>query len=348
MSGGGAERVALALIRAFVERGYELDLVLTQARGELLPLLPQEVRVWDLHARRLRNAIWPLVRYLRERRPDALQVSMWPLTVVGILAHKLSRCHGKLVVSDHAVLSDHHPSSGQQAVISTTIRMFYPWAEARITPSEGVARDLATLARLPDDFFTVIPNPIEFPGSIERNPEVEALWKGASRRILTIGKLKEEKRQDLLIRAFARLPRSLNAGLMIAGTGALLSSLQDLARAEGVGDRVHFPGYFDDPWPLYASADLFALSSREEAFGNVLVEALYAGLPIVSSRSIGAEEILDGGRFGSLASSDPEALAEAMQSALDEPHRPEPGRARALHLCGESVARYQNVMLADA
>ena len=60
----------------------------------------------------------------------------------------------------------------------------------------------------------------------------------------------------------------------------------------GVIDRVIFTGD-GGPWPYYASADLFAVPSREEFFGNVLVEALYAGLPIVSTDTTGGREVLE-------------------------------------------------------
>ena len=65
MGGGGAERVALTLVEGFAARGHQVDLVLAEAEGELLPLVPPGVRVIDLRAPRLRHAILPLARYLR-------------------------------------------------------------------------------------------------------------------------------------------------------------------------------------------------------------------------------------------------------------------------------------------
>src|SRR5437764_12374853 len=69
-SGGGAERVALALIRDFVARGHAVDLLLANCSGPLLDLLPPQVRVIDLKARRIRDAILPLWRYFRREKPD--------------------------------------------------------------------------------------------------------------------------------------------------------------------------------------------------------------------------------------------------------------------------------------
>jgi glycosyltransferase involved in cell wall biosynthesis len=111
---------------------------------------------------------------------------------------------------------------------------------------------------------------------------------------------------------------------------------------------VIFAGYDLDPWPWLASADVFALSSDYEGLPNVLVEALHAGLPVVSTDcKSGPREILDDGLHGHLVPcDDPAALATAMEDALDRPHDPAAGRARAQALSGRtSVDRHVALML---
>jgi len=338
LGGGGAERVTLTLAKTFAERGHEVDLVVMDRSGELVDAVPAGVRVFNLKARRVRNVVLPLVRYLRARRPDALQISMWPLTIVGIIAAGLSRTSLRLVVSDHAILSDHYRRR-LHPIIRTTIRIFYPKADARVTVSAGAARDLVRLSGLPLTSFEVIHNPVEFPTDLERSDAAIALWGRASKRVLAVGQLKPEKNHEFLIRAFAQLPASLNAKLLIVGTGALQPQLAALAEMEGVGGDVIFAGYVADPWPLYAAADLFVLSSREESFANVLVEALYAGLPIVSTSTIGATNVLEGGKYGRIvASEDVSALAAAMASELGERRDTSSFRKRALQLSGSGSA----------
>jgi glycosyltransferase involved in cell wall biosynthesis len=350
MRGGGAERVALTLIQEFVRCGHEIDLVLLEADGELLDLLPPEVTVIDLGAKKIFAALRPLIRYLRERRPSTLQASLWPLTVIAILAGLLSRSRTRIVVSDHAILSAQYGGSWRtMAQLKATTRLLYLLADTRICVSEGAAEDLSRISGLSRNSFAVIHNPISQPPlPINSSPAVEQLWPGANRRILTVGALKLVKNHALLIRAFAIFARKHEASLMILGEGEERSALERLAQDLGVADRIALPGFADDPWPFYASADLFVLSSDHEGFGNVLVEAMLAGLPVVSTDCpSGPREILDGGRFGALSPvGDAGALGQAIEEGLARPIAPETLRRRAEELLAGSLETYGEIMTA--
>src|ERR1044072_7884819 len=146
-AGGGAERVALSLILEFLKRGHSIDLVLLRREGDLLSLIPPAVRIVDLKATRLRNAVLPLARYLREARPDGVQVSMWPLTVFSVLAHKLARSRARLVLSDHGTLSKQYGESPlTRTVLRYSLRSLYPSASAAVSVSEGMAQDMSKLS----------------------------------------------------------------------------------------------------------------------------------------------------------------------------------------------------------
>ncbi len=351
LANGGAERVALTLAEEFLVLGHEVDLVLVQAKGELLDHIPTGVRLFDLRAKRFRTALRPLIRYLRERRPDALQVSMWPLTIVAILAAKLSAVKLRIVVSDHSTLSKQYGASwSAMAALKLTTRLLYPLADARVCVSKGSAADLAKISGLPGQQFTIIHNPVrQPPASILPNPALEKLWGGAERRILTAGMLKPAKNHELLIRAFALLGKGLSAKLMILGEGELRPSLEKLVDELAITEQVILPGFVSETWPYYVSADLFVLSSNREGFPGALVEAILADLPVVSTDcESGPREILDGGRLGRLVPvGDAEALAEAMTAALSEHHNPGPGREQISRLSGNSNEQYLELMLGD-
>ncbi|MGH6659360.1 MAG: glycosyltransferase, partial [Sphingomicrobium sp.] len=191
MAGGGAERVVLASARDLVARGHRVDLVLISAGGELLSLVPPEVRVIDLKQDRFRSALFPLARYLRAVRPDALHAVMWPSTVIAILAHRLARSKARLMVSDQVALSGQVTAPLQRAILKATTRLLYPLADVRVVCSAAAADDLAHLSGFARDRFEVITNPTEPPAAIATNPRVEALWGEGRPRIITIGSLKD-------------------------------------------------------------------------------------------------------------------------------------------------------------
>ena len=349
LGGGGAERVALASIIDLVEAGHRVDLLLARAEGALLPLLPPDVRVVDLSASRLVAALPPLIRYLRRERPDALHAVMWPVTVIAVLAHRLARSDARLMVSDQVVLSKQMTSPRQRAALRWTTRLFYPRADVRVTCSAVAADDLAALAGIDRRSINVIYNPISPPATIEATPQVEALWGvGRGERLINAGSLKTQKNQTLLLRAFAKLRDRPQARLMILGEGHLRGALEAEAERLGIANRVILPGFALDPWPYYASADLFVLSSDYEGFPLVLAEAMQAGLRVVSTDcASGPAELLDGGAYGRLVPcGDANALASAIEQALDEPAEPDRQRAQAEAMAGPAqITRYRELLI---
>ena len=346
LDGGGAERVAIELIEQWLRDGHSIDLVLMRREGALLPLVPKAVQLIDLKAIRIRDALLPLIGYLRRRRPAALQASMWPLTVVAVVARALARVKTRLVLSDHSTLSKEYSglSAFRTRIFRSAIAWAYPRADGRIVVSNRAADDLAQLSGIDRNSIIVIHSPVrQAPKGQRRGGR-----KSGDARILTVGRLSPEKNHALLIRAFAILNRTRPARLTILGIGSEKEALQQLALSEGVADRVTFAGFAIDPFPYYADADLFVLSSDFEGFGLVLVEAMSCGVPVVSTDcESGPREILADGQFGRLVPcGDADALARAMADTLDAPTDGKALKARAAELSGSDAAdRYLALML---
>lgn len=343
MCGGGAERVALSLIDGFLAEGHEVDLILARAEGELLAQVPSAVRIVDLGCRRLRHVVRPLRHYLSETRPDALQLSMWPLTIYGIIAARLSGTGVRVVTSDHATLTlQYRRSRLQRAFLAWSIRLLYPLADARIAVSRGSAADLERLGRVRVE---TIYNPIPQVG--EGRAETGA-WHEGVRRLLTVGRLKPQKNHRLMLRSVALVAERMRVGLVILGSGPLHATLaKDIDRL-GLTDQVSLAGFAENPAAYYRAAELFVLSSDSEGFGNVIVEAMSAGLPVVSTDCpYGPAEILDQGVYGVLVPcGDAQALADAIQRALAEPADGAAQRRRAAEFREEvAVEKYLDIML---
>lgn len=341
--GGGAERVNIDLAYEFARAGHSVEFVLLQAQGEFLEEARANFSVVDLGAPRLRNLPFALIRYIRRRRPDALLAAMWPLTVVAPFAARLSGNRCNVMISEHNSLSIQYSNWGRfhRVLMSMSMATGYRLANSRVAVSQGVAKDIASLSGMRLDEFNVIYNPVALRAepSVDTLQEAEAMWsdrKGA--RILTVGSMKPQKNHSLLLRALAQLDRP-NAQLMFVGDGAGRDELLSLAKELGVADRVILAGFHLDPTPFYKTADLFVLSSNYEGFGNVIVEALACGTPVVSTDCpSGPREILQDGRFGTLVPvGNASALTEAISSILSSHVDPNLLKRRALDF-GPAIA----------
>lgn len=327
LRGGGAERVAVNLANGFAQRGYIVDMVLLSATGELLSDLHPDIRVVDLKVQRMRWALPALVRYLRRARPAAVLAFMWPLTVIALWARTLSRAPTRLVVAEHTTWSRSELlkrwSVGWQ--IRASMHRFFPKADAIVAVSQGAADDLAHFATLDHSAITVIYNPVvgDRPMLQVPPPSAPVGWcVGSHLKVLAVGTLKEIKDYSTLLNAFAVLRQRVDARLLILGEGECRAELEAQARRMDISDSVFMPGFVKDTAPYYHHADLHVLSSTGEGLPTVIIEALAAGTPVVSTDCpSGPREILCGGQFGHLVQvGDVEALAAAMQASLTATH----------------------------
>ena len=327
LRGGGAERLHVNLAHEWVRRGFTVEFVLMNRVGELLEIIHPDVCVSELKVKRSRFLLLPLRTYLKERRPDVVIAAMWPITVVTVLAWVLSGRHGRVFVSDHSHMSISAVQELKVPVVflGASMRLIYPLATGIIVVSKGVRDDICKLSGISPSHFSVIYNPAAI-GSSRGKFSADArvgLWGAGFRfHVVAVGTLKAQKDHSTLIKAFALIADRINAKLTIIGDGPLRSELEGLVRELGIGARVALPGFTIDPSPWYQTADLFVLSSRWEGFGNVIVEALECGLPVVSTDCpSGPSEILEDGRFGELVPVEsPAELAAAIERSLEGDH----------------------------
>lgn len=323
---GGAERVSVNIANALASRGYQVDVVLLSHEGKLRHELQASIAVVDLNLDRVRHALPPLVRYLRQARPSVSLVCMWPLTVIALWARWFARVPTRMVVAEHCTWSRSELlsrwSMGWQ--VRTSMRYFFPLADGIVAVSNGAADDLADFAGLDRSSISVIHNPVV---GAQRPAFDEVLepadwWHGPHKRVLAVGTLKEIKDYATLFDAFALLRQQADARLLILGEGDCRPALEAQARRLRLEGSVFMPGFVQDTSPYYQRADLHVLSSTSEGLPTVMIEALAAGTPVVSTDCpSGPREILADGQFGRLVPvGNAEALGTAMAESLAASH----------------------------
>ena len=324
--GGGAERVAVNLANSFTQRGYAVDMVLLSATGDFLSDLHPDVNVVDLKVDRMRRVLFPLINYLRQARPAAVLACMWPLTIAAVVARALSRVPTRVVVAEHTTWSRdellQRPTVEWQ--IRTSIQRVFPWADGIVAVSQGAADDLAQFARLNAKNITTIYNPVVGEAKPPAPTPIPPAgwWSGPHHKLLAVGTLKSIKDYATLLNAFALLLQRADARLLILGEGECRPALEAQIRQLGIEASVFMPGFVKDISPYYQQADLHVLSSTGEGLPTVIIEALAAGTPVVSTDCpSGPREILRDGQFGCLVSvGNAAALADAMAESLAATH----------------------------
>ena len=230
-------------------------------------------------------------------------------------------------------------------------RRSYPYADAAVGVSLGVSSELGEICGVSHDRIHTIYNPAvpdDLPRKVREVPDHPWCKEPEPPLIVSIGRLHRQKDFPTLLIAFSRLVQHRPARLLVLGKGPLLHELLALARELGISGHVDFPGFVENPYAYLARARLFVLSSRHEGIGNVLIEAMACGCPVVSTDCpYGPDEILEGGRWGELVPvGDPVALAAAMVRAMESPHRREALRDRASFFSSKrAVSRYEELLL---
>jgi len=167
----------------------------------------------------------------------------------------------------------------------------------------------------------MVPNGVTVEGGGEASSElpetVRSVLDGGRPVVLCLGRVSWKKGLDRLIAAMAFVP---DAVLLIVGNDdeGYTEKLRDLARAQGVLDRVVFSGpvYGRAKTGLYRRASLLALASHSENFGNVVLEAMVEGCPVVVTPEVGAASIVEETGCGLVVKGAPQAFGDAMQKLM--------------------------------
>ncbi len=319
--------MTIHLADAFVKRGYEVDLVVMNNKGEHATEIPKGVRVVDLAKRKVKTALPALISYFRKVKPDVICSAKDYINVIVIIAKKVSMIDGKLIVSSRVHLSEQAKRHQSSKKIKKWVARTYRFADEVVGVSTGVAEDIGNIAKLKN--VHIIHNPVvtdELKWQMKGVVEHRFFQEEDSKVFITVGRLHEQKDYPTLIEAFAYVhSRDPKTRLIVVGDGEEREALKQLVRNKGVEAFVDFIGFQSNPYAYIKQADVFVLSSLYEGFGNVIVEALATGTPVVSTDCpSGPSEILEKGIYGHVVPvGDAKELARGMESALIKPANPE-------------------------
>jgi glycosyltransferase involved in cell wall biosynthesis len=341
LAGGGAERALLDTAALLTERGHQVTVLTFENETSDAYPLPGGVSRTTLNVPgfsggRLRGLLNNLRRIARLRRavaklrPDVVISYLTRANIICLLA--LFRTGRPVVATEHniATLDD----APMQGLWRTLRRRLYSRMAAVVVVSKGLSQEYGWVEA---DKLSVIYNFL--PPTRGLAPEKFCFLSGGARHIVGMGRLESEKGFEKLIRAFDLVQQDCPGWkLLIVGEGSLRPELTRLVASLGLEDRVDLPGRVANPRTLFGRCDLFVLSSESEGFGLVLVEAMSAGLPVISfDCDYGPREIITPAVSGILV---PEGDVSALSRAIKKLTNDDDERARLARGGLEAAGRF--------
>lgn len=343
----------LHICNHLLSRGYNVDLILSNKSGEYTKVVDSDISIIDLDSHRQIACLPNLTRHLATSHYNALLSTGTGMNVIALLAKHFSRTKSPLTIriQNNMSKSLEDMSRREHKILPILIKYLFPTVDNIIAISEGVANDLKSWTRIKRDEIDVVYNPVVTDDLFELAqaiPSHEWLQNPSKSVILGVGRLTKQKDFSTLIKAFARLRDSQEVYLVILGKGEDSTKLKKLAEDLGVSSYVSFPGFVDNPYAYMNSADIFVQTPIWEGFGNVLVEAMACGTPVVSTDCPhGPREILEDGRYGMLVPvGDHQRIAGSIEFLLKLTLRQEPIQERAKQFSlGTIGPKYESIIL---
>jgi glycosyltransferase involved in cell wall biosynthesis len=307
---GGAQVRFVALANHFGHEFRHMIVALdgnTSCRDRLDPRLDVSFPPVEAPKNAMLANAWRFRALLRQWRPDVLVTGNWG-AIEFAMANLTSPARHLHVVDGFG--PEERETQIRRRVL---IRRLVLSRGMVIVPSRNLERIATQIWKLSPNVVRYVPNGIDLGRfSIKTRAANDPPVIG------TVAALREEKNLARLIRAFASVVRERPARLVIAGDGAERPALEALAARLGIADLVTFTGHRDDTPMLYAGFDIFALTSDTEQMPLSVIEAMAAGLPIVSTGVGDVRTMLAPENVAFVGPRDDAAISGLLASLLDD------------------------------
>ena len=306
MARGGAERVLSILANHYIEKGWEIEIVML-LKNKVEYDLADQVKVIDMSGvsnSYLKNAGKWLKRiraYLLSENPDCV-ISF----VARINALVLTAAVGmktKIIVSER----NDPKHDGRSVAMQVYCDLLYRRSAGVVFQTEY---EQSCFSDEVQKRGVVIPNPVSV--------DIKAKQGGHVVRIVTAGRLAEQKNQKMLIEAVYKISSEFpNLECYIYGEGPLEQFLKDEIDKKSLNKVVFLPGNVKNIHEKVSEASVFVMTSDYEGLSNALIEAMMIGVPCITTDYPGARELIVDGKNGKVVPrNDADALAKAMAEIL--------------------------------
>ncbi|MFC2065142.1 glycosyltransferase family 4 protein [Chloroflexota bacterium] len=327
-SGGCQSQLAIRL--ADLKDRYEFSVAVLGRKGDFTLQYQQlGFSVFELGGGRNRwnpGVFIPLIKLVRREKPDIIHAHLLKSMLLSPLVARLTGT-ASIITDDTGI--------NQQTLAfyfpDTIVRLFLTWAlhlvvilsDKIVVLTNSNKNDYLQEFNIPESKVEILPNSIDSdppPGMVEKvDLRRELELSSEAKVILMVGRLASEKDWPTFLEVAEKFPDAERYAFIVVGSGYLKASLQETALKKGL-TNLHFLGERKDVPVLLSQADAFLLTSRQEAFGIVILEAMAAGCPVIASRTPGANSIIEHGHNGLLVEmEDVDGFVSSLEEILADP-----------------------------
>lgn len=336
--GAAMARWACNIVDNLDSEKYEVSFVGLKMEESFKSEISRDVFIVDLDNFYVPGIFFKLIRYFLKEQPDIF-VSAFPhINTVSMMAKVISMVKTKIILTEHNnffLLASNTSNAFRRFfalfIMPHLMRIFYPLADSIVCVSNGVAESILDVVDVKDK-IKIIYNPV-ISDTVYRLSEepVDHSWfvgpfdtaqnKQKIPVILAVGRLVNQKDYPTLLSAFSLVIQKMPAYLVILGEGPEQKKLEKISLELGISKSIAFLGLQKNPFKYMKKASIFVLSSLHEGFGNVIVEAMACGTPVISTDcKSGPGEIIEHGKNGILVPvGDCKSLSEAIIRVLEDP-----------------------------
>lgn len=303
LTSGGSERVISLLANKMAEKGHQIEVICLRKQIVFYPI-NSDVKITFAAREALYDSmplkiVW-LRKYIKSASPDiviSFMTAVYCTTIFALLGLNIP-----------IIASERNDPVYTNILRKILRKIFLPMATHLVVQTENIKEYYSTN--------------IQRKTSVIYNPVSEKVWEVSDipkiNQIISVGRLFPQKNQKMMIDAFSRIKdKYLDYKLVIYGEGPLRKELEKYIKSLSLEERVLLPGRNKEVISELKRSKLFCMSSDYEGMSNALIEAQCIGLPIITTRVSGAEELIVNHKNGIIVNiGDTDALTEAIDSLL--------------------------------
>jgi len=305
LNSGGAERVMSLLANQFIESGYEVEFIFLKKDVRFYPLHQQvKIKVVEKECcseSLFKKLLW-MRKYVGKEKTDAVfafRIAIYCVTLLSLLGKKVP-----------IISSERNDPRFYGLNLKLLQMVLLPLTDRFVVQTQHIK-----------DYF---PKFIQKKTDIIFNPVTEKVFSLDSvhkyKQIISVGRLHNQKNQKMMIEAFARISQQFPGWkLVIYGEGPERKNLESLIKRLKVKEKVLLPGRCETVIEELNKSEIFAFSSDYEGMSNAVVEAFCVGLPIITTKVSGTEDIITDGKNGYLLErNDIDGMEKAMRNLMGD------------------------------